>query len=150
MARYGPIFLYCASSSVDRRHSNTMPTLEPNKVQPMNTVESKVIGTETEEQALILWCETCPDWRVSFLYHRVSRPESSGYRSSLPRFYLPVPCGQFQGLYIEMPGSMASLSKEQKTWVRELSSLGYKVEICANSAQAIDAILNYLKIEKRR
>ena len=68
----------------------------------------------------------------------------------MPRFHLPVSCGQFQRLYLDIIPALKLLSKEQTTWIKVLAAQGCKVDICSSSELAITAILNYLKIERRK
>lgn len=115
----------------------------------MQSKPSLTISNEQQEaNALLLWCETCPDRRVSLI--QVITPDSPGARSGLPRFYLPVASGQFHGLYLDIIPTLKLLNKEQMGWIKTLTEQGYKVDIGSSPAQAIDAILNYLKIERRR
>ena len=109
---------------------------------------SDISKDQQETAALLLWCETCPDRRVSLI--QVIRPDSPGARSGLPRFYLPVASGQFQGLYLDIIPTFKLISEDQMGWIKTLAKQGCKVDISSSSEMAIDAILNYLKIESRR
>ena len=109
---------------------------------------SDISKDQQETAALLLWSETCPDRRVSLI--QVITPDSPGARSGLPRFYLPVASGQFQGLYLDIIPTLKLLSKEQMGWIKTLTEQGCKVDIGSSSEMAIDAILTYLKIERRR
>ena len=102
---------------------------------------------QQETDALLLWCETCPDRRVSLI--QVITPESPGARSGLPRFYLPVASGQFQGLYLDIIPTFKLISEDQMGWIKTLTEQGSKVDISSSPELAITAILNYLRIERR-
>lgn len=114
----------------------------------MQTKPSLTISKEQQEQdALLLWCETCPDRRVSLI--QVITPNSPADRSGLPRFYLPVASGQFQRLYLYTIPTFKLISEDQMGWIKTLTEQGCKVDISSSSEMAIDAILNYLRIERR-
>lgn len=102
---------------------------------------------QQETAALLRWCETCPDRRVSLI--QVITPDSPGARSGLPRFYLPVASGQFQGLYLDIIPTFKVISEDQMGWIKTLTAQGCKVDIGSSPELAIDAILNYLRIERR-
>jgi len=60
---------------------------------------------------------------------------------------LPVPVGQYHGLFIEMKrlnASPSDTSQAQQTWITYLRKQGYCVEVCKGAVEAIAAIKHYL------
>ncbi len=115
------------------------------------------IPTEQEEQAaLIQWCDAYTDRRASLIYSHLNgmrasigavvKAKAAGARKGIPDLFLPVPCGEFHGLYIEMKRvKLGTLSSEQKAWIDALSELGYRAEVCKGHQSAIEVIKQYLE-----
>lgn len=120
--------------------------------------KAPLIPTEQEEQeALIRWCDNHPDRRISLIYSHlnglrasigaVMKAKKAGARKGIPDLFLPVPYGQYHGLYIEMKRIKGGkLYPEQKEWLKDLSDLGYMAVICKGHEESIAVILEYLKI----
>lgn len=120
--------------------------------------KAPTIPTEQEEQeALIRWCDNHPDRRASFIYSHLNglrasigaviKAKKAGARKGIPDLFLPIPCGQYHGLYIEMKRLKGGrLSPEQKEWIQTLSYAGYKAEVCKGHQAAIAVIVKYLKL----
>ena len=120
--------------------------------------KTSLIPTEqSEQESLIRWCDNHPDRRVSLIYSHLNglrasigavvKAKAAGARKGIPDLFLPVPCGQYHGLYIEMKRlKLGSLSPEQKEWIRDLTDLGYKAEVCKGHESAIAVIIEYLKL----
>lgn len=72
--------------------------------------------------------------------------KAEGVRKGVPDIFLPFPCGGYHGLYIEMKvvdKSKARVSPEQEKFIKELSLLGYRCEVCYGAEQAKQAVLRY-------
>lgn len=69
-----------------------------------------------------------------------------GVRKGVPDLSLPVPRGQYHGLYIELKNETGKPSREQLWWGQELSALGYKFNICYGWEQATEVLLWYLNL----
>ena len=70
--------------------------------------------------------------------------KAEGVKAGVPDLCLPVPSGEFHGLYIEMKdGAKKKPTKEQSWWCVRLTAAGYKVCICHSATEAIKAIENY-------
>ena len=71
------------------------------------------IPIEHDEQVKVIqWCDAHPNPRVSRIYSHLNglrapigaviKAKASGGRKGIPDLFLPIPCGQYHGLYIEM------------------------------------------------
>ena len=75
--------------------------------------------------------------------------KQEGTRSGIPDLSLPIPVGQYHGLYIEMKKQKGgSTSKEQKMWIDALRKMNYRVEVANGHKVAIDLITRYLNDEE--
>lgn len=72
--------------------------------------------------------------------------KKAGLKKAVPDICLPIPKGQFGALYIEMKSAKGKLSIEQQEYLRLLTKFGNRCVVCYNSDDAIDAIIEYLKI----
>jgi hypothetical protein len=75
-----------------------------------------------------------------------ARLKAEGVKKGVPDIFLPLPCGRWHGLVIEMKAKGGRISPEQRWWITHLSDAGYQVEVCWNAEEAIDTISNYLGI----
>ncbi len=113
-------------------------------------------GSELEEQIKVLnWARyIATDERLELLHHipnggwrghnEAKMLKASGVLAGIPDLFLPVACGNYHGLYIEMKKVGGKLSSQQKTLITLLRNQGYKVEICYGYEQAIATISDYL------
>lgn len=69
-----------------------------------------------------------------------------GVKSGVPDLHLAYPSGFYNGLYIEMKWGKNKPTKNQEDWIKRLSAVGYKCEVCWSSEEAIAVIKNYLGI----
>lgn len=77
---------------------------------------------------------------------QMNRLKAEGLKIGVPDLFLPMPRGQYHGLFIEMKRQKGSAtSAEQKAWAITLSSEGYKAVICKGAEEAIREIDRYLK-----
>ena len=121
----------------------------------MDTIK---IPTEHDEQVKVIrWCDAHPDPRVSRIYSHLNglrasigaviKAKASGGRKGIPDLFLPIPCGGFHGLYIEMKRTKGgSLTPEQKDWIKFLGDSGYKAAVCKGHESAIEVIKKYLEL----
>lgn len=84
--------------------------------------------------------------------------KAEGVNPGVPDLCLPYPKiysdgwdkeTQWHGLYIEMKTRtpMGSVSPDQEDWIDYLRGVGYKVAVCWNADEAIQAIEDYLNGE---
>lgn len=106
-----------------------------------------------EQRQLIQWCRTDP--RLQFLFHIPNensagikwgiRNRELGVKSGVPDLFLPIPAGQYHGLFIEMKTKHGKASSNQEKWLAALNGFGYLAVICHGWEEARDCILNYLQ-----
>ena len=68
--------------------------------------------------------------------------KQQGVKSGVPDLCLPVPRGQYHGLYIEMKTESGHTSDEQEWWGDRLQTQGY-VWRCCHGWQAAVAVLEW-------
>jgi len=69
-----------------------------------------------------------------------------GQKAGVPDLCLPVPRGEYHGLYIEMKRQKkSSISPEQVQWIAALRGQGYRAEICLGAAAAWEVIQEYVR-----
>ena len=84
--------------------------------------------------------------------------KAEGVRKGVPDVFLPVPMtyvseGQVTdmkaGLWIEMKAGKNKPSDEQNWWIENLQEMGYRVEVCYSSGDAIEIINDYLDLNSK-
>lgn len=106
-----------------------------------------------EQKQLIQWARSKPE--LQYLFHIPNetvggkgwliRNRQLGVRSGVPDLMLPIPCGGFHGLFIEMKAEKGRVSHTQELWLRALNQLGYKAIVCRGWKEARDEICKYLE-----
>ena len=71
-----------------------------------------------------------------------------GVRAGVPDLCLPVACGNYHGLYIELKYGKNTPTKKQKDWLQRLRAQGYAAEVCYGWEQAKHVLEKYLKMRK--
>jgi len=118
--------------------------------------------SESQEQAAVIqWCDRCK-WNDAKLIFAIPngthikshqgrlKAKKEGLKKGVPDLFLPVPSGEFHGLFIEMkkPKDSASPagkpSKEQIEWLITLSDKDYMSVLCVGADAAIKTIEEYL------
>jgi hypothetical protein len=75
------------------------------------------------------------------------KAKRAGMKKGYPDISLPVACGGYHGLFIELKRKYSGVvGKEQKLWLKALNDEGYKAEVCRGADEAIDLIIRYLKL----
>ena len=67
-----------------------------------------------------------------------------GAKAGIPDITLPVPCGDYHGLYIEMKYGRNKPTEPQQWWLDELARHGYCTYVAYGWEDARDFILWYL------
>ena len=120
-----------------------------------------VCAPEGQEQAMLFkWCEAqmrVGNWpELGMLFHipnggkrgkaEAGRFKAEGVKPGVPDLCLPVPRGQYHGLYIEMKRREGGrVSTEQKEWGAKLSARGYCWMVCRGWEGARDVLTDYLE-----
>jgi len=69
-----------------------------------------------------------------------------GVLAGVPDLFLPVPRGQYHGLFIEMKKAKGGVvSPKQKEKLKELNEDGYKAVVCNGYVEAMDVLLEYIR-----
>lgn len=109
-----------------------------------------------EQAALFRWATFAanrwPELALMFAIpnggHRVkavaAKLKAEGVKAGVPDLCLPVPRGEWHGLYIEMKTRTGRASKEQKRWLGALQAQGYRVAVCKGWEAAKELIEEYL------
>ncbi|MET0084855.1 MAG: VRR-NUC domain-containing protein, partial [Sedimenticola sp.] len=109
-----------------------------------------------EQAALFRWAEFArarhPELELMFAIpnggHRhkavAARMKVEGVKRGVPDICVPVPRDGYHGLYIELKTARGTASKEQKLWLRQLQTQGYRVAVCRGWEAARGLIENYL------
>jgi len=73
-----------------------------------------------------------------------AKMKAEGVKPGVPDYLLPVPMGGHAGLAIELKTATGYASKEQKQWIADLRSHGWRAEVCRGWEQAWDVVRNYV------
>ena len=75
--------------------------------------------------------------------------KKQGVKPGVPDLCLPVPRGNFHGLYIEMKVGKNKPTENQNRWINGLKFNGYAVAICYSAAAARQIIIEYLQLREK-
>ena len=116
-----------------------------------------VPSESVEQQCLFRWAEyqmgKYPE--LALMYHvpnggkrgkaEAIRFKAEGVKAGVPDICLPVPRGEWHGLYIELKRRKGGrVTKDQTDWLEELMRQGYATAICRGCDEAQKVILAYL------
>ena len=76
------------------------------------------------------------------------RLKKEGVKAGVPDICLPVACGNYHGLYIELKAGKNKTTENQDKWLEALVQNGYHAVTCYGWDEAKNAILEYLKLSK--
>lgn len=116
---------------------------------------------ESVEQKLVIdWAKRAEcTWPEITLLHHIpnggqrdkavaAKLKAEGVKAGVPDLCLPVPRGQYHGLYIEMKAVGGRPSREQTAWLDALTEQGYATQICVGFEEAKETIEQYLRLPK--
>lgn len=69
-----------------------------------------------------------------------------GVKPGVPDIILPIPRGNFHGLFIELKAEGGRLTLDQSNYLISLNNLGYMVKKCIGADDAIETIKAYMGI----
>lgn len=78
---------------------------------------------------------------------QIAIDKAMGVKKGVPDLSLPVPRGQYHGLYIEMKNEAGQAGKEQKWWGERLTEQGYRWEVCQGWRSAVQTLEWYLTLK---
>lgn len=135
------------------QRGDAVTTLTPSLYMPEPT-------ESVEQQHLFQWAAlqagAYPE--LNMLYHipnggarskaTAGRLKAEGVRAGVPDLCLPVPRGQYHGLYIELKRRRGgTTSPAQRDWLARLSARGYDTAVCHGWEDAAERIKAYLRQE---
>lgn len=116
-------------------------------------------SSEAQEQATVVeWAawESREHPELALLYHvpnggsrhpaEAAHMKAQGVKPGVPDLCLPVPSGEWHGLYIEMKYGKNKTSERQDWWLMELRRQGYRTAVCYSADAAIKTICEHLNI----
>lgn len=122
--------------------------------------DPRLLPNEGQEQAaLFSWAELemkrgrYPELRLMFHVPNggarskaeAGRFKAEGVKAGVPDLFLPVPRGEYHGMFIEMKKRVGGrLSPEQKIWISELNEQGYHAVVACGWDEASNYIKDYL------
>ena len=72
------------------------------------------------------------------------RLKAEGVKAGVPDICLPVPRGQYHGLYIELKAGKNTTTENQDRWLEFLKQQGYCAAVCYGWEKVSKVILRYL------
>lgn len=126
--------------------------------------DPKLLPSEGQEQAtLFSWAKMMdrlyPELRLMFHVPNgggrskaeAGRFKMEGVKAGVPDIFLPVPRGNYHGMFIEMKKRKGGkVSAEQKVWISELNAQGYYAVVAFGWDEASSCIIDYLEIGKAK
>ena len=73
------------------------------------------------------------------------RLRAEGVKRGVPDVCLPIPRGNYAGLWIEMKYGRNKPTADQERWIEALRAAGHRVEVCYEWTEARDVIEEYLR-----
>lgn len=73
------------------------------------------------------------------------RLKAEGVKAGVPDVCLPVPNGEYHGLYIELKAGRNKTTENQDRWLQALEDNGYYTAVCYGWEEASKVITDYLK-----
>ena len=77
-----------------------------------------------------------------------ARLKKEGALAGVSDIFLPVPRGNYHGLYIELKVKGGKISDNQKWWLSETTKQGYLSVVCFGWVEASEVIREYLEINE--
>ena len=73
--------------------------------------------------------------------------QAEGVKKGVSDLFLPVPMGNYHGLWIELKADGGKPSAAQSNWLKAMRYHGYRAVLAVGAAEAIEAIREYMEIE---
>lgn len=112
----------------------------------------------SEQMLLIQWCNLNKHIYkgLEMIFHipnggtrnkiEASNLKKQGVRAGVPDLFLPVPKGNYNGLFIELKYGKNKATENQKEWIYKLNNQGYLAVICNGFDEAKNIIEKYLTL----
>lgn len=110
------------------------------------------MGEHEEQVTLFSWAKYREELRWMFaipnggLRHKsvAMKMKAEGVKAGIWDIFLPLPRGEYHGLFIEMKYKMNKLTPSQKEFGQYIEEAGYKAEVAYSWEQAKNIIEEYL------
>ena len=111
---------------------------------------------ENEQIAVFEWAAVAAPLipELSLLFHipnggkrtvsEAVRFKRAGVKAGVPDLFLPVPKGNYHGLWIEMKAKGGRIRPEQREWIEALREQGFQAYVCFGAEEAINTLRRYL------
>ncbi len=108
--------------------------------------------TEAQEQEAVV--EYCDILKIPIFHipnggkrkaSEAAHLKRQGVRAGVPDLFVPVACGQYHGLFIEMKAGKNKPTEKQIKWLSLLREQGYCAYVCVGSESAMRLIRKYLE-----
>lgn len=108
-----------------------------------------------DQKALFSWAEwrSNQDERLALMYavpngqYRPGQRMEPGLKPGVPDVCLPVPCGDYHGLYLELKHGRNSTTDAQDWWLDRLEAQGYQCRVAHGFDEAVRCVERYLREE---
>lgn len=125
-------------------------------------IPAQMLPKEGVEQATLFHWAEMQTWKhpeLSLMFHvpnggkrsatEAARMQKEGVKAGVPDIFLPVPRGEYHGMWIEMKRIKGGrVSEEQQKWHDALRAQGYAVNVCKGWQEAADCLEEYLALGK--
>lgn len=91
------------------------------------------------------WLYAIPNGARTNSYQQAAKLKAEGMRAGVSDLHLPVPRGNYHGLWIEMKRESGRVSPEQQEWIDGMTALGHLAVIARSWDSARSVIETYLK-----
>lgn len=120
--------------------------------------KGKTANEDIEQETLMQWTVYAMGMypELKLLYHvpnggkrntaEAAHLKRQGVKAGVPDLCLPVPRGNYHGLYTEMKAKSNQPTEEQIQWLESLSAQGYKTAVCWGYEAARSVIESYLQL----
>lgn len=110
--------------------------------------------SEADEQTMLFnWAAYIPE--LKWMHHipnggsrnpvEAKNLKRQGTKRGVPDVFLPLPKGNYHGLYIEMKAGKNKLTDKQREFLDYANKNGYSAHVCYGHREAIKVIENYLE-----
>lgn len=111
---------------------------------PEHDIQVAIVGLLESIEPTPLYSATVGGVRLAI--HTAKKMKEAGYSKGVPDMLVYEPRGMYAGLAIEVKTEKGRASDEQKEWIRQLNSKGWRAEICKGFEECADVICEYFDL----
>jgi len=111
---------------------------------PEHDIQVAIVGLLESIEPTPLYSATVGGVRLAI--HTAKKMKEAGYSKGVPDMIIYEPRGMYAGLAIEVKTEKGRASDEQKAWIRNLNSRGWRAEICKGFEECADVICDYFNL----